>query len=164
MIFKSITLAALLPFFGYQLYAQTGGDPGVGTIGNFDSPRHDSASHYKNEADILYTYGTSAGGLRYSTPQINYRAFGKKGSFFEFRVPVNSSKNTSTDQSNTGLGDIMATYNNSFRINKTRLKYSFGLRVSVSDANKGEGITSNSYPMDLQYSLGSTDFLIAASY
>ncbi len=157
-------LSVSVLFFSMQLQAQGSSDPGVGTIGNFNAPRHDSSFTKKNEVDLMFTYGTYKTNEKYYIPQINYRLFNKKGSFLELRLPVNSAKDASLGKTVTGMGDVTATYNSRLKIKNVKIGYSFGVRVSTSNANEDNGITSASYPMNLQPSLGSTDFLIAANY
>ena len=142
-------------------------DAGVCTIGNF------YANHalklplgkIKNEIDLAFNYGAHLKNERFYQVQANYRLIRSNGAFFELRVPFNIAKNSFSGISSSGIGDIVATYNDKFSIAKTnRIDYSLGLRISFSNADKNDGKSMNSYPMTLQTGLGTTDLVAAANY
>ena len=142
-------------------------DAGVCTIGNFYAnhalmmPGHKS----KNEIDLAFNYGAHLKDERFYQLQANYRLIKGNGSFFEFRLPFNIAKNTSSGISVNGIGDMVSTYNSKFSIAKTKhIDYSLGFRVSFSNADKSDGKSKYSYPMTLQTGLGTTDLIAAASY
>lgn len=147
--------------------AQGCSDAGVCTIGDFYAQRiADAKKNVKrNEIDLSFTYGTHGKFENFYQPQLNFRHFKKNGSFFEMRLPLNISGNTALDATTTGIGDITTTYNNKFSLKKDNaIKYSLGIRISLSNADKSDGKSAYSYPMTLQSGLGTTDLLVAASY
>lgn len=147
--------------------AQGCSDAGVCTIGDYYARllEANKKSVSKQEIELAYTYGTHLKYERFYQPQVNYRYIKKNGSFFEIRLPLNISRNTLLNVTNSGIGDIMGTYNGKFHLCKHRLvKYSAGLRISFSNADKKDNNNDYSYPMSLQTGLGTTDLLAAASY
>jgi|GEM_PF-5989684 len=157
----------MLSFCANTILAQGCSDAGVCTIGDFYAQRIAAAKKAipKNELDILFTYGTHGRYERFYQPQLNYRRIRKNGSFIEIRLPLSIARNTALDASSSGIGDMTATYNNKFNLNKNHsVKYSLGLRISLSSANKKDSKSDYSYPMSLQTGLGTTDLLAAASY
>ena len=150
-------------------YANSQGcsDAGVCTIGNFYA-NHTlmmPAKKDKNEIDLAFNYGAHLKDERFYQLQANYRLIKSNGSFFEFRLPFNIAKNTSSGISVNGIGDMVSTYNSKFSIAKTKhIDYSLGFRVSFSNADKSDGKNKYTYPMTLQTGLGTTDLVAAASY
>ena len=164
---KKIFCVALLSCCTDALIAQGCSDAGVCTIGDFYA--HQIAATKKalpkNEIDLSFTYGTHGQYEKFYQPQLNYRRIQKNGSFFEFRLPLSVAMNTSLNVTESGIGDLTATYNNKFNLKKEQvLKYSVGLRISFSSADRKAANSMYSYPMSLQTGLGTTDLLAAASY
>jgi hypothetical protein len=151
---------------GQHLFSQGCSDAGFCTIGDFNSQHKSAASgtFHKNEIDIAFTYGTHGKNEKYYQPQLSYRLIKRNNSFFEFRLPLNSTKNTSSGISNTGIGDITATYNSSISASKNKIEYSLGVRMSLTDASKKAVNANQSYPMYLQPGLGTTDLIAVANY
>ena len=167
---KSVFIS-ILSCFAQATMAQGCSDAGVCTIGDFYAKRIEDAKKAvrKNEIDLSFNYGAHGSQERFYQPQINFRHIKKNGSFFEIRLPLSIARMTEFDGpnslTNTGIGDITATYNNKFSLDKDHpVKYSVGLRISFSNADKSSGQTIYSYPMSLQNGLGTTDILAAASY
>ncbi len=166
---KFFLALALLPasYFGA---AQGCSDAGFCTAGNFSAHDIDAngttkKSVHKNEVDISFNYGTHGKNEVFYQPQINYRAIKNNGSFFEIRLPVNIAKDKSTGVSTSGIGDIIASYNNRFSVGKKdKIDYSVGVRVSFYDASKGNPVKIESYPMFLQSGLGTTDLIAVINY
>ena len=147
--------------------AQGCSDAGVCTIGDFYAQRIVDAKKKvpKNEIDLSFTYGTHGKNEKFYQPQLNYRHIKKNGSFFEIRLPLNIAGNTALDVTTAGIGDITTTYNNKLSLIRDHpIKYSLGLRISLSNADKSDGKSAYSYPMTLQNGLGTADLLAAASY
>ena len=164
---KKIICAGILCCCAHTLIAQGCSDAGICTIGDFYAQRIAGAKQTfaKNEIDLAFTYGTHGQFERFSQPQLNYRRIKKNGSFFEFRLPFNIAKNTALNVTESGIGDLTATYNNKFDLKKSHaIKYSVGLRISFSSADRKAANSVYSYPMALQTGLGTTDLLAAASY
>lgn len=166
MLAKKITCIAVCITTTYFAHAQGCSDAGFCTAGNFNA--HTTATKAvtpKNEIDISFNYGTHGKNEVFCQPQINYRAIKGNGSFFEVRLPLNSIKNTGTNQSNSGIGDIMASYNNNFVVTKSnKIDYSIGLRISLTDAAKKDTKNNGAYPMYLQTGLGTTDLIAVVNY
>ena len=164
---KKIISIALLSFCCNTVIAQGCSDAGVCTIGDFYAKRiaEGEKAIPKNEIDFSFTYGTHGKFERFYQPQINFRHIKKNGSFFEIRLPLSIARNTGANVTTSGPGDLTATYNNKFNLDKDHpLKYAVGLRISFLKANKSNGQTIYSYPMTLQNGLGTTDILAAFSY
>lgn len=164
---KIILCSLALSLFANGIMAQGCSDAGVCTIGDFYAQRIADAKKkaLKNEIDLSFTYGTHGKFENFYQPQLNYRHIKKNGSFFEIRLPFSISRNTALAATNSGIGDITTTYNNKFSLSKDHpIKYSLGLRISLSNADKSDGKSAYSYPMALQNGLGTTDLLAAASY
>ena len=142
-------------------------DAGVCTIGNFYAKQLliKPGQKNKNEIDLAFNYGAHLKDERFYQLQTNYRLIKSNGSFFEFRLPFNIAKNTSSGISVIGIGDMVTTYNSRFSIAKTKhIDYSMGFRISFSNADRSDGKSMYSYPMTLQTGLGTTDLIAAASY
>jgi hypothetical protein len=163
---KRLSIVLFLLASVNHLFSQGCSDAGFCTIGDFNSQHKsaESVTFHKNEIDISFTYATHGKNEKFYQPQINYRLIKRNKSFFEFRLPLNSAKNTSSGISNTGVGDVMATYNNSISASKNKIDYSVGFRVSLTNAGQKASNASQSYPMYLQPGLGTTDLLAVANY
>ncbi|HMC98564.1 MAG TPA: hypothetical protein VKH37_00375 [Ferruginibacter sp.] len=162
---KMIGLTIVLCFLACSVHAQGCSDAGVCTIGDFYAQKAAHSRKYpKHEVDYQIVYATHGDYERFYQLQLNYRYIRNAKSFFEIRVPFNYAKQEALDISNSGVGDIILTYNNQFNFSKQHpVKYSAGLRVSLTDASEGR-IGQSTYPMYLQHGLGTTDILAAASY
>ncbi len=164
---KIIALIAALIFIQSVAAAQGCSDAGICTVGSYGDAHPQTAGKpvTKHELDLLLTYATHGKTERFFQPQINYRLIRKNNSYFEFRVPLNVAKNKSYGVTTTGIGDVIATYNNRlFPNRKPVIGYSLGLRISLTDAAKKDSKDMYSYPMSLQSGLGTTDLLIALNY
>jgi hypothetical protein len=164
---KIFALIAVFAFIEPTVSAQGCSDGGICTIGNYgnDHPQASGKPVTKHELDLLFTMATHGKQERFFQPQINYRLFRKNNSYFEFRVPLNVATNKWYGVTTTGIGDIIATYNNKlFQSRQPVISYSLGLRISLTDATKKDERNVASYPMSLQTGLGTTDLLIAANY
>ncbi len=164
---KKIIGLSLLSFYTHTAMAQGCSDAGVCTIGDFYAHQIAAAkkAFLKNELDIAFTYGTHGQYERFYQPQVNYRRIMRDGSFLEFRLPLSIASNSALNKTTSGIGDLTATYNSRFDLMKDHpLKYSLGLRISFSSADKKDSKNDYSYPMSLQTGLGTTDLLAAASY
>jgi len=151
----------------HYLQAQGCSDAGFCTAGNFNDQHQAGAlkPSYKNEIDLVYNYGTHGKNEKFYQPQLNYRFINKNNTTWELRLPYNTAKNTATGISNSGIGDVVATYNHSLRIGTQKnIAYSIGLRVSLSDAIAKAKDATTSYPMYLQAGLGTTDLIAVANY
>ena len=165
MLLKTISFFILflsITFLQQSLFAQGCSDAGFCTIGNFNAIHEEAGKQTiaKHEMDISFIYGTHGKSEKFYQPQINYRFIKKSGAFYELRLPFNIAKNTASGISNSGIGDATITYNS--RIKK--IDYSFGFRVSFTNADESDMKTMISYPMYLQPGLGTTDLLAVANY
>ena len=164
---KQILVTIIMGIIWNNTIGQGCSDAGICTIGNFNASHSLVLPKQKinNEIDLAFNYGAHGKDERFYQFQANYRLFKNNGSFYEFRLPINTTKNTTSGTTLTGIGDIVATYNNKFSVTKTdNVDYSLGLRISLSNADKADGKTMHSYIMPLQTGLGTTDLVAAASY
>jgi hypothetical protein len=157
------------------VFSQGCSDAGFCTVGNFHAASSAVSElqkrSAKNQIDFSFQYATHGANEKYDIPQINWRHYLKKGSFFETRLPYNFARLSNTGISSSGIGDITATYNSRFELTKIkRLDYSIGFRLSLSKANKAypDGIVfasgSELLPMQLQPGLGTTDLIAVINY
>lgn len=163
---KFFLVFAIIPFCNNAI-SQGCSDAGICTAGNFYANHAftPAKKKQKNEIDFAFNYGAHLKDERFYQLQANYRFIKSDGSFFEFRLPFNIAKNTSSGVSVNGIGDIVTTYNNKFSIGKTKhIDYSLGFRLSFSNADRNDRTSMYSYPMTLQTGLGTTDLIVAASY
>jgi hypothetical protein len=164
---KKLLLFIAILFFQMSVSAQGCSDAGICTIGNYGD-EYTKASEkpvIKHEFDLLLTFATHGKQERFFQPQINYRLVRKNKSYFELRVPFNRAMNKMYGVTTTGIGDIIATYNNRLPQNKrSSLTYSLGLRISLTNAAKKDSKAMVSYPMSLQSGLGTTDLLAVVNY
>ena len=148
--------------------AQGCSDAGFCTAGNFHALKEGSATTRltrKNEVDLSFYYGTHGKSEKFFQPQINWKRFMSTGSFIELRLPLNYAKDNNTGVSTTGVGDIIATYNNKFSLStKKKINYSIGFRSSFSNAARSDGKSAIAYPMFLQSGLGTTDIIAVINY
>jgi hypothetical protein len=169
MFIKSFICITVLLVATKLLNAQGCSDAGFCTAGNFNAMHGEAAAKNaisKNEFDILFNYGAhNKRKEEFFQPQINWRHINSKGAFIELRLPLNHAKGNVTNISTTGIGDITATYNSKLSISrKNKIDYSFGFRVSLSNASKADQKNNYSYPMFLQSGLGTTDLIAVANY
>ena len=165
---KMILFTGITLFAGIHLLAQGCSDAGICTIGNFNNYHGEQVSGKQTshqEVDLSYTYATHLANERFYQPQLTYRYIKKKGPIIEFRLPFNIAKSKNPPISTSGIGDLVATYNDKFLVSKyQKIGYSLGLRVSLSDASIPNMKGMGSYPMFLQKGLGTTDIIAAGNY
>lgn len=161
-------IALLFVSFIHDSKGQGCSDAGICTIGDFYKQSGaiaiPSMKKARHELDLSFTYGTHGVNERFFQPQFNYRYNWKRKMFFEFKVPLSIAKDKSSQISNAGIGDVIATFNNVVKLHGLKsLQYSAGFRISLTNADESEKDSVYSYPMFLQPGLGSTDFLLAGN-
>ncbi len=164
---KYLITLVLTNFFAIYTNAQGCSDAGVCTIGDFHN-RNSTVTkkgYHKNELDLVYTVSSHGKNEKFYQPQINYRNFRSSRTYIEARLPINSATDKAINKSITGLGDAIVSWNSFFKAGKkNNIKYTLGLRISLTDAAAKNATATTSYPMTLQTGLGSTDLLAAISY
>jgi len=169
MFMRSIFCSVVLLFTVTLVNAQGCSDAGFCTAGNFNAMHYDSGDikikERKKEIDVSINYGTHLPYENFYQLQLNYRRIKNNAAYFELRLPLNIALNTNTNISNSGIGDIMITYNDGlFKKRPGRFSYASGLRISFTDASKKAANSNFSLPMSLQNGLGTTDIIAVLNY
>jgi len=151
-----IQLALLLPGTTY-LYSQGCSDAGFCTINSFKPDNTDSTVQLNNQFKVGAFFGTADNAIKvYGTYLEYYRQLGK-------RFGIDAKLTTLVQQGNgitaLGLSDIFINSNYAIR---ERLKFTLGMKIPLSNANKSEN--NLPLPMDYQSSLGTFDVVFGIGY
>jgi hypothetical protein len=168
MFIRTIFCAAVVFLNATIVNAQGCSDAGFCTAGNFNAIHYDSGvlqKKLKREIEVAFNYGTHLRDELFYQAQFSYRLIKPNGNYFELRLPLNAAFNKASDISNSGIGDIMLTYNDDvFKKLPGKFSYAAGLRISFTDASKKANNNNFSLPMSLQNGLGTTDIITVLNY